>query len=39
MLLPEISSGGQQTASTKTIWPQDFGGNGMFIASWRRKKV
>ncbi|HZI33772.1 MAG TPA: RsmB/NOP family class I SAM-dependent RNA methyltransferase [Candidatus Binatia bacterium] len=21
-----------------TIWPQDLGGNGMFIAGWRRKK-
>ena len=21
-----------------TIWPQDLGGNGMFIAAWRRKK-
>ncbi len=26
------------TASTKFIWPQDLGGNGMFIAGWRRKK-
>jgi len=25
-------------ASTMTIWPQDLGGNGMFIAGWRRKK-
>lgn len=21
-----------------TLWPMDFGGNGMFIAAWRRKK-
>jgi len=21
-----------------TIWPQDFGGNGMFVAAWKRKK-
>jgi len=26
-------------ASSLTIWPQDLGGNGMFIAGWRRKKV
>lgn len=25
-------------APTLTIWPQDLGGNGMFIAGWRRKK-
>jgi 16S rRNA (cytosine967-C5)-methyltransferase len=39
MNLPEIFSGGQQTAPTKTIWPQDLGGNGMFIAGWRRKQI
>lgn len=39
MELPAIVSGGQQTAATKTIWPQDLGGNGMFIAGWRRKRV
>ena len=38
MDLPVIISGGQQTTATKTIWPQDLGGNGMFIAGWRRKK-
>ena len=26
------------SAATVTIWPQDLGGNGMFIAGWRRKK-
>ena len=26
------------SAATITIWPQDLGGNGMFIAGWRRKK-
>ena len=26
-------------ASSLTLWPQDLGGNGMFIAGWRRKKV
>ena len=39
MVLPDIISGGQQTAATKFIWPSDLDGNGMFIASWRRKKV
>jgi 16S rRNA (cytosine967-C5)-methyltransferase len=34
-----IISGGQPTAATKLIWPQDLDGNGMFIAGWRRKKV
>ena len=24
-------------AATLTIWPQDLGGNGMFVAAWRRK--
>jgi 16S rRNA (cytosine967-C5)-methyltransferase len=39
MMLPEIK--GSQTLitsdATKTIWPSDLGGNGMFIAGWRRK--
>jgi 16S rRNA (cytosine967-C5)-methyltransferase len=40
MELPVIVSGGQQTAATtKTIWPSDLDGNGMFIAGWRRRKV
>jgi 16S rRNA (cytosine967-C5)-methyltransferase len=26
------------SAATKTIWPSDLDGNGMFIAGWRRKK-
>ena len=26
-------------AATKTIWPQDLGGNGMFVAGWRRKMI
>jgi 16S rRNA (cytosine967-C5)-methyltransferase len=38
MELPLIASSGQQTAATRTVWPQDFGGNGMFVAGWRRKK-
>jgi 16S rRNA (cytosine967-C5)-methyltransferase len=40
MILPQISeSQSLPTASaTITIWPQDLGGNGMFIAGWKRKK-
>lgn len=38
MELPTVISGGQQTAATLTIWPQELGGNGMFVAGWRRKK-
>ena len=26
-----------RSAATLTIWPQDWGGNGMFVAAWRRK--
>jgi 16S rRNA (cytosine967-C5)-methyltransferase len=26
------------TSPAVTIWPQDLGGNGMFIAGWRKKK-
>lgn len=38
---PKISEGQSllTSAPTKTIWPQDLGGNGMFIAGWRRKKA
>jgi len=39
MALPDIVSGSQQSAATRTIWPQDLGGNGMFIAGWRRKMI
>ena len=40
MPLPEISEQPVLRApgSSITIWPQDLGGNGMFIAGWRRKK-
>ncbi len=40
MTLPELKSNGRALAagSSLTIWPQDMGGNGMFIAGWRRKK-
>ena len=39
MALPELKSNGRAlaTGSSLTIWPQDMGGNGMFIAGWRRK--
>lgn len=40
MELPKISESQSlvTSAPTKFIWPQDLGGNGMFIAGWRRKK-
>ena len=40
MDLPKISASPslQASAATIWIWPQDLGGNGMFIAGWRRKK-
>jgi len=39
MVLPvEKVSGALTSAATLTIWPQDLGGNGMFIAGWRRRK-
>ena len=40
MELPGIPAGQSllTSAPTMTIWPQDMGGNGMFIAGWRRKK-
>jgi len=38
-LPPEQNKNGRAltSAATLTIWPQDFGGNGMFVAAWRRK--
>ena len=41
MSLPAISEDQRLVTSspTITIWPQDLGGNGMFIAGWRRKKI
>jgi len=38
-LPPVPNKGGRAltSAATLTIWPQDFGGNGMFVAAWRRK--
>ena len=40
LIFPEIkfSERTLSGASALTIWPQDLGGNGMFIAGWRRKK-
>jgi 16S rRNA (cytosine967-C5)-methyltransferase len=40
MALPKISESPNLLASapTTTIWPQDCGGNGMFIAGWRRSR-
>jgi 16S rRNA (cytosine967-C5)-methyltransferase len=37
-IFPEEESQKLLTSSpTITIWPQDLGGNGMFVAAWRRK--
>jgi 16S rRNA (cytosine967-C5)-methyltransferase len=40
LVLPELKSNGRTigNAPTVMIWPQDLGGNGMYIAGWRRKK-
>jgi len=39
MTLPKISEnqGLATSGATKFIWPQDLGGNGMFIAGWQRR--
>ena len=41
MNLPHISDSRSfpPSAAMITIWPQDLGGNGMFIAGWQRKKI
>jgi 16S rRNA (cytosine967-C5)-methyltransferase len=38
--LPALQARGHTFGHTPTVmlWPQDLGGNGMFIAGWRRKK-
>ncbi len=35
----KLETGRAANVSQLTIWPQDLGGNGMFVAGWRRKKV
>lgn len=39
LIFPEIQLSERTVADATaiTIWPQDLGGNGMFIAGWRRK--
>jgi 16S rRNA (cytosine967-C5)-methyltransferase len=42
LILPAIFSASEcpsliPPAVTMTIWPQDLGGNGMFVAAWRRR--
>jgi 16S rRNA (cytosine967-C5)-methyltransferase len=38
MTLPDSGAGERVTSqSALSIWPQDLGGNGMFLAAWRRK--
>lgn len=40
LALPELPGAGRALGNSPTllIWPQDLGGNGMFIAGWRRKR-
>jgi 16S rRNA (cytosine967-C5)-methyltransferase len=35
--LPDPVHPGQPPASRRWIWPQDLGGNGMFVAAWRKE--
>lgn len=35
--LPSLAVKTLAVTPTLTIWPQDLGGNGMFVAAWRRK--
>ena len=35
--LADFVQPGSPAAPVRTIWPQDLGGNGMFIAAWRKK--
>jgi 16S rRNA (cytosine967-C5)-methyltransferase len=37
--LPKVWGNQPTPGATMTIWPQDLGGNGMFIAAWQRKKT
>ncbi len=41
LVLPELHVNGRLLASaaTVTLWPQDLGGNGMFVAAWQRKRL
>lgn len=34
--MPALPNGQEGASARKWIWPQDFGGNGMFLAAWRR---
>ncbi len=43
LVLPEFASGleNQETGAPRaivTIWPQNFGSNGMFVAAWQRRR-
>lgn len=40
LTLPVAAAGSRRgfpSAAAMTIWPQDWGGNGMYVAAWRRK--
>ena len=41
LVLPELHVNRRllANAATVTIWPQDLGGNGMFVAAWQRKRL
>jgi 16S rRNA (cytosine967-C5)-methyltransferase len=39
VLREEAAKLGIRGQTVLTIWPQDFGGNGMFVAAWRRRKL
>ena len=39
MALPKLAETLPGGSATMTIWPQEMGGNGMFIAAWQRKKA
>jgi len=36
---PLLVGTGSGAATQRWIWPQDLGGNGMFIAAWKKKKT
>jgi 16S rRNA (cytosine967-C5)-methyltransferase len=39
VLREEAARLGIKGQPTLTIWPQEFGGNGMFVAAWRRRVI
>ncbi|MBI5385438.1 MAG: RsmB/NOP family class I SAM-dependent RNA methyltransferase [Verrucomicrobia bacterium] len=37
--LPDLLHAGGPAAPVRWFWPQDLGGNGMFVAAWRRRSA